>query len=326
MPAGGESFLRIQSSLTPRDRQLLTWLDTHGVLTTDQIAEALFPSLIAAQRRLLRLTARGVIDRFRPQRWDGGSYPYHYVLARLGLDVVCGWHNRPLPSPSLARRRRARLTSTASLPHRLASNGFFTSLAGYARTHPQRHAALERWWPANRFHEGIYRTGDNQLAVWDARPHPRPDGHGVWTEDGHTVPFFVEIDLGTEPLVVLIRKAANYDRRARAADWAWPVLVWLPSPLRERHLHEVLARATGPLRVPIATATTPTNGPSGETPGAAATGGSPGPAVWEGPAGPVWWLAGGSPDQRLRLAELPYTDETPWRPPCDDTDNPASMD
>jgi predicted transcriptional regulator len=70
-------LLKAQASLTRRDLRLLGWLYDHGVLTTDQIAAALFPSLDFAQRRLLKLTQLTVLARFRPQRWDGGSYPYH---------------------------------------------------------------------------------------------------------------------------------------------------------------------------------------------------------------------------------------------------------
>jgi hypothetical protein len=44
-----EPILRIQSHLTDRDHVLLSWLADHGVLTSFQIAHALFPSLDFAQ-------------------------------------------------------------------------------------------------------------------------------------------------------------------------------------------------------------------------------------------------------------------------------------
>ena len=40
-----DPVLRVQSQLTDRDRVLLGWLYDHGVLTSFQIAHALFPSL-----------------------------------------------------------------------------------------------------------------------------------------------------------------------------------------------------------------------------------------------------------------------------------------
>ena len=80
-----QRLLRAQAALTNRDLRLLGWLYDHGVLTTDQIAAALFPSLGFCQRRLLKLVGLGVLTRFRPQRWEGGSFPYHYLLDQLVL-------------------------------------------------------------------------------------------------------------------------------------------------------------------------------------------------------------------------------------------------
>src|SRR5690349_8640842 len=137
--------LRLQSQLTNRDHVLLGWLADHGVLTSFQIAHALFPSVDFAQERLRKLTMLGVLARFRPQRPDGGSYPYHYVLDQLGVDIVAAQRGDELPRRDQARKRRWQLTNRANLPHLLGVNQFFTDLAGYARTHP--HTALERWWP-----------------------------------------------------------------------------------------------------------------------------------------------------------------------------------
>jgi len=47
--------LRVQSQLTGRDRVLLSWLYDHGVGTSFQLANALFPSLDFGQRRLRTL-------------------------------------------------------------------------------------------------------------------------------------------------------------------------------------------------------------------------------------------------------------------------------
>ncbi|MCM0673147.1 replication-relaxation family protein [Micromonospora phytophila] len=73
-----DPLLRLQASITALDDRLLGWLYDHGVFTTDQIAVALFPSLDFTQRRLRRLTALRAVDRFRPNKADGGSHPYHY--------------------------------------------------------------------------------------------------------------------------------------------------------------------------------------------------------------------------------------------------------
>jgi hypothetical protein len=143
-----EPILRIQAALTDRDLVLLGWLADHGVLTTDQIAVALFPSVNFAQRRLRGLLSMRAVDRFRPQRPDGGSYPNHWMLAQLGTDVIASQRGEPAPRRDQARQRRWHLTNRANLPHLLGINDFFTQLAAHARTHPD--AELRRWWSPAR--------------------------------------------------------------------------------------------------------------------------------------------------------------------------------
>jgi hypothetical protein len=100
-----DPVLRVQSRLTDRDRILLGWLYDHGVLTSFQIAHALFSSLDFGQRRLRTLHRLGLVARFRPQRMEGGSYPYHYVIDQLGARSWprAGTSGRPAattPAPS----------------------------------------------------------------------------------------------------------------------------------------------------------------------------------------------------------------------------------
>jgi predicted transcriptional regulator len=179
-----DPVLQIQAALTERDHLLLSWLADHGVLTSEQIATALYPSIDSAQRRLKRLTRVGVLGRFRPQKADGGSFPYHYVLDQLGVDVVAAQRGEEAPRRTRARDRRRHLTSRANLPHLLGVNQFFTDLSGYARTHPDAGTRLERWWPASRCQEmGAFVANRTEInpAVWGYRASVRPDGHGVWT-------------------------------------------------------------------------------------------------------------------------------------------------
>ena len=75
MRSSNDPILAVQSRLTHRDHTLLSWLYDHQLLTTPQIAHALFPSLDFAQKRLLKLLDTKLIDRFRPLRYGGGSYP-----------------------------------------------------------------------------------------------------------------------------------------------------------------------------------------------------------------------------------------------------------
>jgi hypothetical protein len=236
----GDTVLRIQSHLTDRDHILLGWLYDHGTLTSFQIANALFPSLDFAQKRLRKLTALGVMARFRPHKPDGGSYPYYYALDQLGLDVVCAQQGEPPPRRDQARKRLWALTNRANLVHLQAVNGFFTDLAGHARTHPG--SALQRWWPAGRCQQmGAFAEDGDDVQIRVHRAKVRPDGHGIWREADLEVPFFVEIDLHTEPLWKLVDKLDGYAALAHATGRVWPVLFWLTSPLRERHLHHQLA-------------------------------------------------------------------------------------
>lgn len=306
-----EPLLVVQSRLTDRDLTLLGWLADHGVLTTGQIAHALYPSLGFAQRRLLKLVGAGVLDRFRPQRPGGGTYAYHYLLAQLGVEVVAAQRGEEeLPRRDRARKTRWWLTNRANLPHRLAVNGFFTDLAGYARAHPG--TGPDRWWPSGRCQQkGAFADLLDDTTEWFRLLHATvaADGHGIWSEhrpdDGSTVrvPFFVEIDLGTEDLGRVAAKVTAYQRFAQASGRVWPVLFWLGSPVRERHLHtEFAERRT---LVPVATAT-------GSLTGALTATADPAPAP-DGqrlcPADAVWRLHhdGRSHDGRLTLAGLADT-------------------
>ncbi|MCI4064471.1 replication-relaxation family protein [Micromonospora sp. R77] len=267
-----DQVLRAQSILTVRDHVLLGWLADHGVLTTPQIAHALFPSLDFAQRRLHRLRGVGAVDRFRPLKTDGGSYPYHYVLDQLGAEIIAAHRDQPPPRPSQTRARRRRWTVARVLAHRLGVNQFFIDLAGHARVHPDHE--LSRWWSESRCREPGAFAGPDAPVELHAYPAPiHPDGHGIWKAGDHQVPFFLEYDTGTEPLTELVRKVDAYHRMAGLGGPRWPVLFWLHSMARAHHLHQRLARET--LRVPVATA--------GRDHAAQA-------AV--GPAGPLWWLHG----------------------------------
>lgn len=278
-----EDLLAIQAHLTDRDHTLLGWLADHGVLTSFQIANALYPSLDFAQRRLRALCQqKKLLGRFRPFRAEGGTYPYHYVLSQKGADVVATQRGEPLPRRDQARQRRWHLTNRANLPHLLGVNGFFTDLAGHARTHPE--ARLERWWPAARFTTmgGFAEPGDPPT-ILARTPRVRPDGHGIFTEHDRRVPFYLEYDTGTEPLPILVAKLDGYEDLARDTRRVYPVLFTLHSGLREQHLHQRLGEAG--IRYPVATTT--------RDPGRA-----------KNPAEAVWSLHR-HPGSLLRLTELP---------------------
>jgi hypothetical protein len=78
-----------------------------------------------------------------------------------------------------------------------------------------------------------------------------------------------------------VEKVDGYHDLDRMTGRLWPVLFWLPTPARERHLHDALSNArTG---YPVATAV---HGHASRT----AITGAPVRPDPDRPAGPVWWL------------------------------------
>lgn len=277
MRGSGDRVLRVQARLTDRDRLLLDWLSDHKVLTTFQICHALFGSLDFAQRRLLTLHRLGLVDRFRPLRAGGGSYPWHYVLDQVGAELVAASRGETPPRRGQSVERMRRIATSRTLAHQLGVNEFFTDLAGYARTHPA--ARLVRWWSEQQ----CARVG----AFGQTLISPvRPDGHGVFGEDGRRVAFFLEWDSGSEQLRVLGVKLAGYAAHVRKGGPAWPVLFCLPTTRREANLHAFLDDVV--TAVPVATAARDSV------------------AAGVGPADAVWLVHRGSdaPRRLIDLADL----------------------
>jgi hypothetical protein len=172
----------------------------------------------------------------------------------------------------------------------LGTNQVFVDLAGYAR----RHAEAALTWPSDAAYytaSGFLHGERDSPSLMTFKGVPRPDGHGIWDEHDRTVPFFVEWDSGEEVLDILVRKVAGYDLVACHTQWRWPVLFVLPSLRRETNLHNRLADFRAAWRPPVATVARDF---------LAATGHSPAEAVWR---------LHGHPEPRLRLVQLPYTDD-----------------
>jgi hypothetical protein len=277
--------------LTRRDLLLLKVLHEHQVLTADQIARLSFPSLDRAQQRLRQLADRGVLDRFRAGIRPG-SQSWRYTLGPIGAAIIAAERGRPAPRPAAHAERVLRLARSPRLEHLLGVNEFFIALAHHARHDP---SLSLRWW-LNEHRATDLCTG---LA--------RPDGFGTWSEQQPTgvreISFFLEYDTGTEPLRRLIDKLPGYAEARLGEGPDHPVLFWLPSPQRERHLHDLLSQ-TGP-PVPVATAT-PT----------ARADATAGPSTDHSPADRVWSIPG--TNTRRHLIDLAndrpaHGTNTPWR-------------
>ena len=265
------------SRITPRDRLLLDQLCDHHVFTTEQLADLTFGTIGRARHRLNTLLDRGVLDRFRHYQRPG-SQSWRWSLGPIGAAIVAASRGEPLPRPSAVRDATARLATSPTLGHLLAVNGFFVALTRDARTRTDG-ARLARWW-----NEARSRDACGNLV--------RPDGHGVWHAAGRVVPFWLEMDLGTEVLSRVAGKLTGYANLGPRR--AYPVLFWLPGTVREANLHALLTRAGVPDGVTVATAAADH---------AAGTG---------GPAGPVWRVYGRP--GRVPLSDLPVSvpDGEPW--------------
>jgi hypothetical protein len=260
--------LAATSRLTLRDRLLLSWLAEHYVLTSQQIAQALFPSGRAAQKRLTLLHRIGAVSRFRFAQTDEQSSSYRYTLGPLGVHLFPTPYTDPghpaAKTPRTHLERRARIIRHIEAgSHLLGVNQFFIDL--YTATRTQPGAVLARWWSEQHATAAYAHT-------------IRPDGHGVWCVGDAQVGFFLELDNATEDLPRVVKKLSGYVKVAEFGP-RYPVLLWVPDRRREASLLRALAGTRTPMAV--ATAVHATN-----------------------PAGPVWALPA-SPGPRLHLHELP---------------------
>ncbi|WP_426509597.1 replication-relaxation family protein [Dactylosporangium sp. McL0621] len=226
---------------TERDLQVFEWLYDHQVLTIGQIAAMVFNSRSAAQERLLRLYRLGMLERFR--LLQSPQVGWHYVLDRLGTEVIAARRGDPTPRPSTVAEQRRRIATNRQLQHTLGVNQFFADLIVYARHHDN--AALLRWWSEVQCCEPLRFGAVSMHRV-------RADGHGVFVEGKRRVAFFLEYDRGTESLSVLADKADRYGELVAQGGPAWPVLFFLPDRTREDGLHHLLRRR--PPTTPVATA------------------------------------------------------------------------
>lgn len=273
--AGGPSTPALAAAVSAaRDHHLLRWLAEHYVLSTDQIAAALFPSRRSARLRLAHLHQLEAVSRFVDVTTGNGQYLY--TLGPLGCVVYPTAFNDPnrpdARTPRSSVERTERIIGSRKLRHLLGTNQLFVDLAAYARGDDNAH--LARWW-----------SGQHTTAVF-ARSGIQPDGHGVWAVGGRQVGFFLEHDNGTEPLGMVLKKLRGYEQLA-AYGPRYPVLLRVPGRRREQHLLDTLAGV--PTAMPVATG-----------------------IHSEHPAGPAWTLTT-DPGLRRWLHELP-SDHGPDNP------------
>ncbi|MFB6398167.1 replication-relaxation family protein [Polymorphospora lycopeni] len=269
-------------------------LSDHTALTSDQIAAVLFDSPITCAHRLYALRRMDFINRVLR---SGQPSQVYWVPGRLSARLVALTRGETPPSPKAVAMAADSVLSDRTRRHTIETNQFFIDLLAHSRSHPQ--SRLTRWW------------SEQQTAAAFGR-RVRPDGHGVWTTGQRRVGFWLEYDRGTEGHVRLRDKLEPY-RRLRVDGGPGHVLLFsLPSRERERNLHHHLGETAGhdhrvaDALATVAIATCARDRVNGH-----------------GPAGPVWRLVGNG-GHRLRLADLPTTEEEPGPlnpgPPSTDQD------
>lgn len=205
-PRERQSWARIAqvaAHLTARDRMLLRVIGDQRVLTTGQVSELAFGSVITARHRLAVLDRLGVIARFRPHA-PVGSNPWHVVLAPLGA-MVLAVEDGTDPEKARVRARRDRMLavgSTSHLAHTVALSGFYIGLVNAAAASGGT-AELVEW------------HSERNCRDW-FRKLIEPDGYGVWRENSRhsatEVAFFVEFDNSTEKHATLVAKLGRYQQ------------------------------------------------------------------------------------------------------------------
>jgi hypothetical protein len=236
---------QLAASLTARDRWLARMLFEHRVLTTHQIAEMAWPSVRAANMRLLRLYQWRVIDRFQPYL-TYGTAPMHYVLDLTGATLLAREEGLDLHDLNYRHDRATGIAYSLHLAHTVGNNGFFSALVAASRR-PNSSGQLAAWWSETRCAQHF---GDIV----------RPDAYGLWHESSPTptgFEWFLEFDLGTERPDRLGAKLVGYAKLASTTGITTPVLFWVSTARREaavrRALYDAVTALDDPSLVPVAT-------------------------------------------------------------------------
>jgi hypothetical protein len=234
---GRHDLQRLGMQLSERDWAIVRFLRQHRYATTSQLRRRFFSkhaSQSAATRACVRVLDRLLTQRIltRLERRIGGvrhgSASYVWCLDVIG-DRLTRVDN--------VARRRAHEPSLPFLVHTLAVTD----------THVQLHEAASA---------GVFRLDAVQVETeaWRTYVTPngvqnilKPDLMVTIGSDAYDDHWYLEIDLGTESIPVLLRKSAAYEDyrrsgRAQAEHGVFPRVLWvLPTPARVARLQAAIA-------------------------------------------------------------------------------------
>ena len=234
-------LIRLADRLSQRDWQIIRFIDQHRYATTTQLRRMFFTSHAtqsAATRACIRVLDRLLTSRIlaRLERRVGG---YHrgssaYIWC---LDVI----GQRLTTPTDAPRRRFHEPSYVFARHTLAVSEAHVQLV------EAEHAG---WFRLTRI-EIETQAWRNYLTPLGAASILKPDVMTTISSADYDDHWYVEIDLGTESIPVLMRKCHAYENyrrtgHAQTEHGVFPRVLWvLPNQDRIDRLNAALTPDTG---------------------------------------------------------------------------------
>jgi hypothetical protein len=207
----------VLSHLTQRDLEICLDIFDHRFLTTTQVFQLHFSSHARARVRLHELYLLGVLNRFRPPKRPG-SWPWHYVLDKLGADIVSHARGIDANQLHLRKNRHLSLVNSPRLNHKRLVNEFFCRLIAVCRQTDD--FAVTSW------------LGEASSASL-CQSVVRPDGIATLRTPSGKNAFFLELDRGTEESGRLLHKMIDYDEAAISKHLPKLLLFCFPSTRRE---------------------------------------------------------------------------------------------
>lgn len=222
---GARQLARLEEGLAERDLTVLQRVGEHGFLTREQITRFVFTQHASKQtaertsRRVLKRLDRDGLLRSLPRRQGGvygGSTPAVWQLTSAGARLLRG---------AAGRAHRVSVPSVRWLNHCLVVAETHLSIREYGDS-SQREIAVsveQAGWRS--------RTGLGGEAIW-LKPDLFARIAGTDDEGEYHDYWFVEVDLGTESLPTLLRKAgqyqAHYQSRVEQDQLGtFPLVLWV---------------------------------------------------------------------------------------------------
>ncbi|MBD8478932.1 replication-relaxation family protein [Microbacterium sp. CFBP 8794] len=234
--AGPSRLVLLRTELSVRDEEILAFLNDHRYATTTHLRDVFFAehaTLTAGTRACIRVLHRLLHNRLiaRLERRVGGT-------ARGSAATI--WYldaaGERLTRPEGARRRRFAAVSTPFLAHTLTITDTHVALIHRARSGA---FAIERVdLEPNTWRSFVTSAG----TAWILKP----DLFAHLTTDEYDDLWYLEIDLGTESIPVLLAKCRTYAAykatgRAQAEHGVFPGVLWIvPTPRRVQRLADAI--------------------------------------------------------------------------------------